>query len=125
MNKPQAAKLRAIRRFLLELPEDGAQVTEFDINCVHFCAWSLVAKSKLCRDDSLYPFGAGAGGAMQRELGLDEQDCRYLFRWPDRYDEYSGSFSYEYQSPIGAAGIAEFADRVENVLQYYQSVGDL
>lgn len=49
-------------------------------------------------------------------FGLTTAEADYLFMRNERHDFRT------YDTPEGREGVEEFADRVENVLQYYRSV---
>ena len=113
MNQQQAKNLKTLRATLLALPPREA--AEFNIHRCDKCAWGIVlAKQVVFQnetfkdfDDSPAFFGHAGEG---EDYGADETD--YLFQ--DNADN-----PWRYDSPTGRAGIEEFANRVENVLQFY------
>lgn len=111
MNQKQADDLRTIRDQLLAL--NDADAARFDIRHCDLCAWGLTTSGRWIDDAPRWVQGPD----FQERLGLDADEAQYLFRPGLR-----GREDFMYLKPQGRAGIEEFAERVENVLQFHCNV---
>jgi hypothetical protein len=128
MNLTQRKRLELIRDKLLALPPKKART--FDITSVCNCAWGMVTEMQWV--EGAQGWTVYASDLIREKFGLDYVEVQFLFQ--NYGTDSSGSRTYEiemglrehsgclYDRPRGQAGIAEFADRVENVLQYHDSL---
>ena len=115
MNQQQARNLRNLRSALLHLPDTDAN--DFDIRSCATCAWGFAREMRIIPGFDDFNDSPAVFGVSDEPDGTDE------FYSEDDYLFQNSSFSpWTYDTPSGRAGIEEFADRVENVLQYYASL---
>lgn len=118
MTRQQARNLKKLRRALLALPADKAAKFHID-HCDH-CAWGMAMLEKIVFQGKTFDsfnqspifFGVDTCPAEVTTLqGIYGAEDDYVFQ--------NSALYWPYEHRAGRAGIEEFADRVENVLQYY------
>ncbi len=114
MTPKQMQNLRKAREVILALPPRHSN--NFHMNSACQCAWHYIVASGALPPARDWDASSSAADSQQFLFGLDIDERQYLFvrRVAEEYTRYS--------TPNRAAGIIEFADRVENVIQYYKSL---
>lgn len=114
MNEQQRKDLRTIAQELLQLPPDIALTFDMGSSCG--CAWGMTKAGRFIDLEPRSEFVDSETLICER-LGVEAEDSGYLFYYGP------ASADFDYRTDEGRAAIEEFAERVENVIGYYDALG--